>query len=220
MNFIGRIGQLIVLITFTFIVISLSFAQENLIVDNGFEESPHASWVNWKDYGPGIRDFDNTEKVYSGIESYKVTVTDASARWDSEIALQEYITEIRADDKFEASVYLMIPEDNPLSEHVEAYLEVIFFDGKGTEPENGIGKFQSRKYGYGKCEKTWTKLTIKGIAPPGIETCKLQLVVLPLPYFSDSGAVDVDVEAEEVYSGIIYFDDVILVNKSREIIMM
>ncbi|MEA3347382.1 MAG: hypothetical protein U9Q21_04795 [Candidatus Auribacterota bacterium] len=215
MNFVG---QLVILITFTLSVISLSFAQENLIVDSSFEESPHASWVDWKDYGPGIRDFDNTEKVYSGIESYKVTVTDASSRWDSEIALQEYITEIRADDKFEANAYFMIPKDNPLSGHVEAYLEVIFFDGKRKEIEGETSKFQSQKYGYGKCENTWTKLTIKGIAPPGAGSCKLQLVVLPLPYFPDSG--DVDLESEEIYSGTIYFDDVSLVNKSREIVVI
>lgn len=201
-------NRLIILAAFL-LSIPLSFAQQNLIQDGGFEESPHISWNDWGDWGPGKRDFDNTEVVHSGSQSYKVTVTGSASRWSSDIALQEDILGIEEGDKFESSAYILIPEDSPLSEHVEAYFEVIFFDGKGKDSENEVGKFQSKKYGYGKPQGQWAELNISDTAPPKAKTCKLQLVVLPLPYLADSQ------KSDEKYSGIVYFDNIRLVNKSR-----
>lgn len=192
-----------------FFVTSACFAQDNLILDPSFEQNPHASWGDWKDYGPGLRKFDITEKSHSGAQSYKVTVADSASRWNSDIALQEDILGIEGSDKFEASTYLLIPQDKPLSEHVETYLEIIFYDGKGKAQENELGKFQSRKYGYREPVPNWTELKISGTAPQGAKDCKLQLVILPLPYLSD------DKKSEESYSGIVYFDDVKLINKSK-----
>lgn len=194
-----KVSHLVVLVILALIVSPLSFANENLIVNGGFEESSHSSWKNW---GPGVRDFDNTEQVYSGEKSYKITLA-KSARWNSEIAFQDDITGIQKGDKFEASAYLLIPESNPLSEHVEAYLELIFFDGEGNESS----KFQSVKYGDKKPQSQWVKLTISDVAPGDAKECKLQIVVLPLPYLPDSK------ERDESYSGEVYFDDVSLSKK-------
>lgn len=189
--------------------VSASAAQENIIIDPGFEKSPHVPWTEWKDWGPGKRDFDNTEKIRSGNQSYKVVITDSASRWNSEIALQEDITDIQAGDKFEASAYVLVPEDKTLSKHVEVYLEVIFRDGKGKNEENEVGKFQSKKYVLGKPQDQWVKLTISDVAPQGTKECKLQFVVLPLPYLAD------EQKEKESYSGTVYFDDVNLINKSR-----
>ncbi len=192
-----------------FFLASASVAQENIIIDPGFEKSPHAPWTDWKDWGPGERDFDNTKKVHSGAQSYKVVIADSASCWNSDIVLQEDITDIQAGDKFEASTYLLNPKDDLLSEHVEVYLEVIFRDGKEKNEENEVGKFQSKKYVFGKLQNQWVKLTISDVAPEGAKECKLQLVVLPLPYLTN------EQKADEKYSGTIYFDDVSLVNKSR-----
>lgn len=185
------------------------FAEDNFIKDGSFEESPHASWGSWKDWGPGTRDFENKERVHNGRQSYKVTVADSASRWNSDIALQEDISGIEAGDKFEVSAYIMIPQNKLLSEHTEAYLEVIFFDGNGKDPKNEAGKFQSKKYGYGKSVPNWEELKISGAAPSGAKNFKLQLVVLPLPYLSD------DKKAEEFYSGTVYFDDISFIDKSK-----
>lgn len=192
-----------------FIGSPLVFAEDNLIKDGSFEESPHTTSNGWKDWGPGTRDFENKERVHDGRQSYKVTVADSS-RWNSDIALQEDISGIEAGDKFEVSAYIMIPQNKPLSEHTEAYLEIIFYDGSGKNPKNEAGKFQSKKYGYGKAVPNWEELKISATAPQGAKDCKLQLVVLPLPYLTD------DKKSEETYSGTVYFDDVKLVNKSKK----
>ncbi len=201
------ISRLVILIVFTLWLIPSSFAQQNFVMDSSFEESPHTSWGDWKDWGPSERDFDNTEKTHSGTQTYKITITDSASRWNSDIVLQDDITGIQGGDKFEASAYLLNPKDNSLSDHVEVYLELIFFDGKGKDTENEVGKSQSKKYGCGKPQDQWLKLAIKETAPQGAKTCKLQLVVLPVPYLSDNQ------KADEKYSGIIYFDDVSLVKK-------
>lgn len=200
----------VALIALIFIGSPPVFAEDNFIKDGSFEESPHTSWGNWKDWGPGTRDFENKEKVHEGRQSYKVTLANSS-RWNSDIALQEDISGIEAGDKFEASAYVLIPQDKPLSEHIEAYLEVIFFGGSGNDPKNEVGKFQSKKYGYGKSVPNWEELKISGAAPVGAKNCKLQLVVLPLPYLDD------EKKSEETYSGTVYFDNVKLINKSRKV---
>jgi len=189
--------------------VSASVAQENIIIDPGFEQSPHAPWTDWKDWGSGKRDFDNTEKVRSGNQSYKVVITDSASRWNSDMALQEDITHIQAGDKFEAGAYILVPKNSPLSKEVEVYLEVIFRDGKGKNEENEVGKFQSRKYVSGKPQDQWVKLSISEVVPGGTKECKLQLVVLPLPYLAD------EQKEKESYSGTVYFDDVSLINKSK-----
>lgn len=199
--------KILVVFVAVFFITSISPAQENLIQDSGFEQSPHISWGDWKDWGPGERDFDNTEKAYSGTQSYKVTVGKLVCRWNSDVALQEEFTQIQAGGGLEASVYFLIPENNPLSEHVSAYLEIIFYDGEGREAENEVGKLQSQECGRGKPQSQWAKLTIDGFVPEGAKECKLQLVVLPLPYLSDAE------EANETYSGVIYFDEVSLIKK-------
>ena len=180
----------------------LSSAQENLILDAGFEQSPHSSWVNWKDWGPGTRDFDNREEVHSGTESYKLTVSVSTYMWASDIALQENITDFLVGDSFEAEAHLLIPESNPLTEDIETYLEVVFYDGQGINAENEVGKFQSQKYGYGQAQSQWVKLEISNVVPLGAQNCKLQLVVLHLP--DEQGQTG-------NYSGVVYFDDVSLI---------
>ena len=194
--------RLIILTVFTFLIVPLSSAQENLILDAGFEDSPHSSWVDWKEQGPGTRDFDSTEKVHSGSESYKVTVSVSALMWESDIALQENITAFSAGDGFEAEAYLLIPSTNPLTEDVETYLEVIFYDGQGMNAENEVSKFQSQKYGYGQAQSQWVKLEISDVVPLGAQNCKLQIVVFPLP--DDQGWTG-------NYSGVVYFDDVSLI---------
>ncbi len=181
---------------------SVLFAGDNILGDGGFENSPHKPGHGWKDYGPGTRDFDNMEQVYSGEQSCRITLSDASERWNSEIIFQEDIPDIQGDDKFEASAHVFLSESNALSKNVEVYLEIIFYDGEGKDSANELGKFQSGKCTAATRKGEWTNLRIKGRSPATSKNCKLQLVVLPLPYLDDNS------KSNEKYSGTIYFDDV------------
>ncbi len=173
--------NLIILTAAALLLMTPAIASANLLTNGDFEGSAGASWVNWG-HANFTRDFDATDNKHGGAESYKVSWTTSVPEWNSAIALQEYIP-ISGGQTAYADLWVDVTS---ALNNAEAYLEVIFYNGVGTE----TGKQAGTK--FGSFTGGWTQDSFSYVAPSGTTNAKYQLVVLPLPGGSASGTVYFD----------------------------
>lgn len=170
----GRRGEemnkLVILLAALLLVIP-SVASANLLGDPGLEGAGNGPWINdnWWEAGDGWTwDYDATDQVHSGSQSFKVRaiVDPDNETW--ELAGTQQHLAISAGETLDAFGWI---KASSVSSGLEAYLEAIFKDSLGAELG---GKLQSSKV---TSNTDWTQLTVSGNAPANAASVDVRYIV-------------------------------------------
>ena len=164
-------------------------AQENILVNPGFEKGPEG-WTEW-DSVEGVTGGEvSSEEFHGGAYSGKRWLTNPEELVYS-VFIQELTIEAQKGDVITFSGWMMSPARDPLKNGAEAFLVIEFW--KGTEK---IGFPETERL---RGQSQWKQYKVSGTAPEGTSTVKVCCFL-----FGPAGA-----------KGTVYFDDLKIEVKSK-----